>query len=96
VAFHRRFHVLFPRAGLELQRSVQSVQLEEVAVGWSRRRTGATVARAAEVVPPLSCPTQVERFDLGHVLGELGDGRRSFTLTPGEAALAPMNASLCL
>src|SRR5207247_4435897 len=56
VAFHSGLHIPLLRTGLELQWDVQCVQLEEVAVGWSRRWAGATVARAAEVVPPLARP----------------------------------------
>src|SRR6266849_717259 len=82
VAFHSSLHILFLCTGLERQWGVQCVQLEEVAVGRSRWWTGATVARATEVVAPLARPTQVERFDLGDVFRELGDGRRQIVQHP--------------
>src|SRR2546422_8636970 len=39
-------------------------------------------ARAAEVVPPLTRPIQVQRFDLGDVFRELGDASRQIVQHP--------------
>src|SRR3989449_9131728 len=39
-------------------------------------------ARAPEVVPPLTRPIQVQRFDLGNVLRELGDVSRQIVQHP--------------
>src|SRR5207248_7073469 len=55
---------------------------EEIAVGGSRRRTGAAIARAAEVGSPLARAPQVKRFDLGDVLRQVGDGRRKIVQHP--------------
>src|SRR5437868_5971453 len=53
VAFHRRQKLLPGSAGLQIQATVQRIQLEEVAMGFPRRRRRTAIADLAEVVDTL-------------------------------------------
>lgn len=54
VALHRTLDVFFGGAGLEIELGVESIELEEITMGFARRRARTTVADFAEVVAALA------------------------------------------
>ena len=58
VPLHGPEEFLFGRARFQRQGCVQRVQLEEVTVRPSRRRTGPAVANTPEIIQPLPRPAR--------------------------------------
>src|SRR5439155_22858089 len=50
---HRLLHVFLGRTGLQVQRRVERIQLEEIAMRFSRWRTRTAIAKLSEVVEAL-------------------------------------------
>ena len=68
VTLHGVLYVLLAGSRLQVEHFVQSIEFEEVAVGFAGRRTGAAITDFAEVVATLAA-TAGHFIDLGDAFG---------------------------
>jgi len=68
VALHGLLHVPLAGAWLQVEHFVQSIEFEEVAMGFAGRRAGAAIADFAEIVATLAA-TAGHLIDPSHAFG---------------------------